>query len=349
MHIKHHFYRLAIRSMSLMRLHKILNSSYSGLGSILAFHRVAARRSGFSPNEFLAITPEFFDELIRYLRREGFAIVTMDDLADHIAGKASPRKMVTLSFDDGYLDNYENAWRLCRQHGVPMTLNVTTGFLDRTAYPWWDAMEELLRQRDQLVMPGDGGTRQVDVSTLHAKAQTFRFLSDQFRGAGAEARIERLMELERLNGIDLRGYCDQLMMSWDMLGDMVRSGLVEIGAHTLTHPALSCLSEEEVAREMAGSRAILAERVGRPVKHFAYPFGGSREAGPREFEIARRVGFTTAVTTRHGTLHPEHHSHLTALPRVSVNGEHQTISAIELFLSGASMAFTNHFRRVVTA
>ena len=74
---------------------------------------------------------------------------------------------------------------------------------------------------------------------------------------------------------------------------------------------------------MAISRARIEAALQRPVVHLAYPYGDRIAAGPREFALARAAGFKTAVTTRPGMIFPESADHLTALPRVSLNGNYQ--------------------------
>ena len=77
--------------------------------------------------------------------------------------------------------------------------------------------------------------------------------------------------------------------------------------------------------------------------------GDATSAGPREFALAQTLGFATAVTTRPGVLFPEHREHLTALPRVSLNGHFQAMRFIDVFLSGAPFALSSGFRRVDAA
>ena len=74
---------------------------------------------------------------------------------------------------------------------------------------------------------------------------------------------------------------------------------------------------------MEMSRAVIEAALGKRPQHLSYPVGDPTSAGPREFRIAAELGFKTAVTTRPGVLFPEHRDHLTALPRISLNGEFQ--------------------------
>jgi peptidoglycan/xylan/chitin deacetylase (PgdA/CDA1 family) len=101
--------------------------------------------------------------------------------------------------------------------------------------------------------------------------------------------------------------------------------------------------------EMDMSRAVIGAALGVTPQHLCYPVGDRTAAGPREFEIAADLGFKTAVTTRPGLLYPDHGDHLTALPRISLNGEYQQLRYVRVLLSGAATAVWNGFRRVDAA
>lgn len=62
-------------------------------------------------------------------------------------------------------------------------------------------------------------------------------------------------------------------VSWEMLAEMVESGLVTVGAHTHTHPKLLHENKEHIIRELADPLALFRERLGLEVRHFAYPRG----------------------------------------------------------------------------
>ena len=146
--------------------------------------------------------------------------------------------------------------------------------------------------------------------------------------------------------IDLAPMADQLCMNWDEITELDGDPLVTIGAHTVNHAMLSKASDEAVRREIEEGRRILETRLGRPVQHLAYPYGGRDLAGSREFAVARELGFKTAVTTRPGVLFPGHAAHLTALPRISLNGEYEQERFVKVLLSGAATALFNAFRKV---
>ena len=86
----------------------------------------------------------------------------------------------------------------------------------------------------------------------------------------------------------------------------------------------------------------------RPI-HFSFPYGDETAARARDFALAKEAGFKTAVTTRKGVLFPAHRRYLTALPRVSLAGDYQSLTYTALYLSGATFALRNRFREVSAA
>lgn len=89
------------------------------------------------------------------------------------------------------------------------------------------------------------------------------------------------------------------LLSGDQIRQMAAGG-VEFGSHTLTHPHLAALSEQETRREIAESKKRLEDTVGREVTALCYPFG---ECGPREMELAQQAGYRCAFSTRRGNRH----------------------------------------------
>ena len=101
--------------------------------------------------------------------------------------------------------------------------------------------------------------------------------------------------------------------------------------------------------EMAESIARIEKELGHPCRHFSYPYGCENSAGEREFRIAAELGIETAVTTQKGLLYPEHVHELTALPRLSLNGDFQDMRYVKALLSGVPFALMNTLKRYAGA
>jgi peptidoglycan/xylan/chitin deacetylase (PgdA/CDA1 family) len=99
-------------------------------------------------------------------------------------------------------------------------------------------------------------------------------------------------------------------MNWDELRELARRG-VEIGSHTVTHPHLTRLSDAEIERELADSRAEIEDELGRPCMLLAYPYG---EHDARVQAIARRCNYEAAFALWEGSEPTDRY----ALPRVDI-------------------------------
>jgi peptidoglycan/xylan/chitin deacetylase (PgdA/CDA1 family) len=143
----------------------------------------------------------------------------------------------------------------------------------------------------------------------------------------------------------MKALCAELCMTWEDLAELAKDPLCTIGAHTVNHVMLKKVPEAAARSEMAMSRSVIEAAIGVRPQHLSYPVGDASAAGPREYAIAKELGFKTAVTTKPGVLFPEHRERLTALPRISLNGEYQQLRYVKVLLSGAATAMWNGFRR----
>jgi peptidoglycan/xylan/chitin deacetylase (PgdA/CDA1 family) len=92
----------------------------------------------------LTVSAEVFEGTLKRLAEEGVETATMADLFEHFAGgTALPRKSAILTFDDGYDDNYEHAFRLLKQYDMVGTFFVTTDFVERPGYLTWAQIAEM--------------------------------------------------------------------------------------------------------------------------------------------------------------------------------------------------------------
>ena len=111
-----------------------------------------------------------------------------------------------------------------------------------------------------------------------------------------------------------------------------------------TAPAVALLPNSSLV-----DRYIIERELGTRPIHFSFPYGDETAARARDFALAKEAGFKTAVTTRKGVLFPAHRRYLTALPRVSLAGDYQSLTYTALYLSGAPFALSSRFREVSAA
>ena len=318
-----------------------------GKGAILTLHHVRpATAGGFRPNGLLEITPDFLDRALTLIRAEGYDIVSLDEALARLADPKPGRFFVALTFDDGYRDNLDHAWPVLAKHQAPWTLYVVRGFAERTARLWWLELEEAIRVLLRLSLDLPDGRFEMPAGTDAEKQKAFDQLYWRLRKGPEAILLSAISDLGRQAGIDPVALVERECLPVETLRSLAGAPGVTIGAHTLSHPMLAKHPEAEARRENVESKAWLEEALGAPIRHFAYPVGDPTSAGPREFVLAKEAGFTSAVTTRPGHLFAEHAEHLHALPRVSLNGLHQSEAALRSLLSGLPFLLWNRGRRI---
>lgn len=94
---------------------------------ILMYHRIAN-----IPNDRNTVSPDMFTEQLRYLQKQGYTTISLEDLYDHLTTKMPlPSKPVILTFDDGYEDNFTNALPLLKEYGMIATVCVISNWVGK--------------------------------------------------------------------------------------------------------------------------------------------------------------------------------------------------------------------------
>ena len=242
--------------------------------------------------------------LERQLRlvRLAFPVVPLGELAKGKNGRAR----VALTFDDGLRSNVEVAYPILRKLGLTATFFVCPGLIDEGRWLWNHEARERLRSLDphalveltaQIGAPIDGVEPIIEWMKALKIAER-RKVEQQIRDATPNFKSTEAQRDE----FGLAG--------WDELARL-DAKTVTIGSHTMTHPILTSLSEEETEAETRESRLTLERRLGREVSAFCYPNGDLNDGA---LASARRH-YRSAVTTEIGRLEGEVDPH--RLPRYS--------------------------------
>jgi len=349
--IRHSIIRAGLEALYLSGATRLLRSIFGGAGTIFMLHHVRpARSDAFQPNRHLEVTPEFLRLTLAHIRELEVDIVSIDEMYRRLSSGDLSRRFACLTFDDGYRDNRDHALPVMREFGAPFAVYVAGDFAGGHGRLWWVALERVVANSDVVVAPIAGEETRIDASTPQAKAEAFAKLHDWLRGMPTDHELATAMsDLCRRHQVDETAIAPGLCMSWDELKSFAADPLVTIGAHTMSHCNLAHATAENAEREMAMSRSAIQAKLGLPADHLAYPYGDRLSAAARDFAIAAKVGFKTAVTTRPGMIFPENAAHMTALPRLSLNGNYQDERLLTVLTSGAATAVWNGFRRVDAA
>lgn len=343
--------RAGMEALYFSGAHILLRPIFAGVGAIFMLHHVRPRHGdAFQPNHHLEVTPDFLRAMLTHLRALDVDVISMDEAHRRLSERNFARRFACFTFDDGYRDNRDFALPVMRAFDAPFTVYVTSDFAEGCGKLWWIALERVIATAPAIEVPIDGTMTRLDTATAPAKRTAFGRMHDWLRSLPGENEMQaEISTLCARHGVDEAGIARELCLSWDELRKFADDPLVTIGAHTITHCNLAKQSETIASFELAASRARIEDALQRPALHLAYPYGDRIAAGQREFALARSIGFRTAVTTRPGMLFPESADHLTALQRVSLNGNYQDARLLPVLTSGAATAVWNGFRRVDAA
>ena len=332
---------------------------YSGAASLLApltgsagvifmLHQVRPEPpQDFEPNRILKVTPEFLDNVIRSVLEAGFDVIALDAVRERLENPTE-RPFACFTFDDGYCDNRDFAYPVFKRHNLPFAIYVANDFADGTGDLWWVTLEDVLRTATNTSLVMNGEHREFSLVTVDEKDAAFHEIYWWLRSIPEDRARAAVAELAGAHGVNTARHAG-LFLSWDELRQLAKDPLVTIGAHTISHNALAKLSGEKAREEMSESVRRIETELGMPCRHFSYPYGCAKSAGEREFRLATELGLHTAVTTRKGLLFPEHAGSLTALPRLSLNGDFQDVRYVRTLLSGVPFAMLDTLQRFTSA
>jgi peptidoglycan/xylan/chitin deacetylase (PgdA/CDA1 family) len=347
--VKKTIIRGGLETLYFSGLHHFMRPLVGGVGAILTLHHVRPPRpDAFQPNRLLEVTPRFLERLLRRLKRARMDVISLDEMHRRFIGGEFKRRFVCITFDDGYKDIKQWAYPLLKKYELPFALYIPTSFPDRLGELWWVALEAVIAQNRRVGLVVNGEDRFFDCASVSQKRELYDEVYRYLRSMKTEDELRRVVrDLCACHCVDMAAFCRDLCMDWSEIAELADDPLVTIGAHTVKHEMLKKVPDAAAVRaEMEMSRAVLEAALGRRPEHLAYPVGDPTSAGPREFRIASELGFKTAVTTRPGVLFKAHRDYLTALPRISVNGEFQRQRYLKVLMSGAATAMWNGFRRV---
>jgi peptidoglycan/xylan/chitin deacetylase (PgdA/CDA1 family) len=286
---------------------------------ILAYHRVA--RLECDP-ECLSVEPDNFLEQLEVLRRH-YRVIPLTELHRRLDDATVPRKAVVVTFDDGYADNLLSARPLLDYWEAPATCFVTSGKLDQKTEFWWDELAFILLEQSaspevlSLEIEGryyswclrEHETLATACSTapdlswnvLHdapptPRQKAYLELAAILRTTDANAQDAAMRQLAAWAGVERRVRETHRPLRPEEVVRLNDGGLVEIGAHTVTHPVLAAHAPEAQRREIETAKQQLENLVGGRVSAFAYPFGTPADYTGDTVNLVRNAGFKCACS-----------------------------------------------------
>lgn len=229
--------------------------------------------------------------------------VTLDDVLLFVSGeKHLPPRAVVVTFDDGYADNAEVVAPVLERYGIPGVFYLTVDCVDNASPPWVASLRYAFATTKHKLWPDQEG-KLWPLSTPEQRNHAFLAACETCaRTLGAAQRqFVQAIDSQLESSLSLSQH--RLMMSWQQARQLIRRGHT-VGSHTMTHPNLAHVKDEEMRLELAHSKQRLEQELAAPVHHFAYPCPILQPHWtPATVAVCRRLGYRTAVTTNSGPVH----------------------------------------------
>lgn len=275
---------------------------------IIYYHRVISLKninSNLLLNPLICIDKRQFESQIRYLSRNA-NVITMDEFIEgYICSRKLPRNSVLITFDDGYVDNFQHAFPILKKYKVPATIFLTSDVIGTPKHFWWDVLHAMVKSTQSL----ESLMEALFASNLRnyfnkEEIRLYRNCKRDWRKKFF-AYIARCLQRMKQEEIDFVLTCfknvtritestsTRSFLSWEEVSGMANYG-ISFGSHSSTHPNLTLLSEKELFREFEISKKKIEEKIGTRVEVFSYPFGLYDEKCKR---IAEKSGYKVAFAT----------------------------------------------------
>ena len=267
---------------------------------VLNYHRIGdAKATPFDSGVF-SCSAEELDQHVAYLKTQ-FRIVDLAEALQVLLGERplqSPALLLT--FDDGYLDNYQLAFPILRRHGVPATFFLPTSFIGTGKLPWWDTIAYLVKRSDREWIELDWPVRRRFSLMGAERERSIEAVLDLYKGPLVTELEPFLLEMERACGVTradagLQDTLPRAFLSWDEAREMQAAGM-SFGSHTHTHQILSRLTVDEQREELRVSREMLERELGGTVDTLAYPVGSRGSFNEATMQALRDTGYRCAFS-----------------------------------------------------
>jgi peptidoglycan/xylan/chitin deacetylase (PgdA/CDA1 family) len=275
----------------------------------------------------LNVRPQHFAEHLEVLR-EYARPMRLQQLAHTLLdGHLPNHRSVIVTFDDGYAENFYNANPLLERYDIPATVFPIVGLIGQQREPWWDELDQLLLQTStlpevlRLTIKGNVYQWELDERAYYTQEISdvyqcwtawddpptvrhlmYRMLTELLHPLSEDERRDLLDRLQDWAGVRPVYRPSHRPLSLEEVVGLGQGGLVEFGAHTVTHPTLSTLQVTSQQDEILTSKRRLEDILGRRVVSFAYPYGSKFDYTAETIRLVQQTGFSCACSSLVGSV-----------------------------------------------
>lgn len=240
------------------------------IGDIIVLHRVVEKyESCAQRNLSLEISISDLQALIKEYRNTGYTFVSLDDFYKEKRKFCSRKRLVTITMDDGYKDNFLKALPLFNSERIPFTVFVSVDIIEHTAALWWYVLEDILWHNKTITLDN----HVYSLESNEEKNNAFNTIHAQLSKMDTTATINWFKKNDINWDAINNKYCRDLCLTWEELRLLAANPLCNIGSHTMTHARLPIQDRNDRLYELNKSKEILEQKLNRMIYHLSYPYG----------------------------------------------------------------------------
>lgn len=262
---------------------------------IIPYHMVTSSPNCFFP----AISTQLFERQLRHFAKY-YHLVSLEEIVTRVRTGKSIRKCVAITFDDGFLDNYTEAYPLLKKYNSPATIFLTTGSIETGEVPWFIKFRYMFMKTKktffQIILTEP---KSFIIRTPQQKFRASQEIMNHLRGVSDHKRVFWFNWLKSALEVNDFSELSGTMLNWKQIKEMSQNGL-SFGAHTVSHPILTQVSLEQARKEILKSQKAIETALDKEVTTFAYPFGKRKQYSEEIKSILKKAVFQCAVTTEPG-------------------------------------------------
>ena len=294
---------------------------------ILTYHGIAPEESPFTKGLDVTVKPTTFARQIDYLCRH-YTVVSLAQLVESLVEGRMGERVVALTFDDGFGDNYTYAYPVLRERGLPATIFLVADAVDNRSLLWMHRLAFMVNTcgADQVLRTAES-LLQKRLSLLNLRNKLTCDLDPASRDRLLDSMASELKASPE--GSSSR---DELYLTSDQLAEMKMND-ISFGCHGATHSAFVCMPGSEQSTELQRSWAEIAQLTEGQAPAFAYPFGEPCHYTAETRKLALTTGHNWLLAGGGGWIGPA--SHPSTLDRIKV--EEEPIQAFAARIEGVSL------------
>jgi peptidoglycan/xylan/chitin deacetylase (PgdA/CDA1 family) len=282
---------------------------------ILMYHRVleSVNKEQIFVQPGMFVSKNTFSSHMEFLK-SNFKILSLDELVQRIETGQSLKSCCSITFDDGWIDNFANAFPVIKKYQVPATIFLATNFIGTEKLFWPEELCLYLQQQQKNKLSFPDSIKRVVKNEVVLKENDIKLLDriiENVKKLDPDERKNIIRELRSTSSIKTP---KRLLINWHEAKTMLKSGLINFGAHTANHVILDQVSLSQAEKEIIQSRKDIDKNLGLQTHHFAYPNGNYNSD---LIKILHRLGFKSAVTIRKGLL--DNKTSFYEMPRIGVH------------------------------